>query len=180
MREQRIWIRACAAVVVAWLGAGEVRGEEALAPPPQTARSEPSSSASDVMWKVVAYLPNRLFDLSDIVRLHARIGTGFAAGARVTRYVPVFVGDYGALWVGLPGPRGRARLPLPIGTESQSGFEAGPMAAGGRQHSPVYGVGEIGAGGMIWLVGADVGVDPYELADFLAGFVLIDFSHDDY
>ena len=33
---------------------------------------------------------------------------------------------------------------------------------------------------MIWLVGADVGVDPYELVDFLAGFALVDFAHDDY
>jgi hypothetical protein len=29
-----------------------------------------------------------LFDLCDIVRLRARVGTGFAAGARVTRYLP--------------------------------------------------------------------------------------------
>ena len=156
---------------IALLAAGVARGDEA---------PKPQSNTSDIAWRVVAYLPNRVFDLCDIVRLHARFGTGFAAGARVTRYVPVFVGDYGALWVGLPGPRGRARLPLPIGTESQGGFEAGPLAAGSRAHAPAYGVGEVGGGVMLYLVGADVGVDPYELADFLAGFVLVDFAHDDY
>lgn len=129
---------------------------------------------------MVAYLPNRLFDLCDVVRLHVRVGTGWAASARVTRYLPLFVGDYGALWVGLAGPRGRARVPWPVGTESQSGIEAGPAAAGSRAHSPVYGVGEVGAGGMLYIVGGDVGVDVYELADFLAGFALVDFAHDDF
>jgi hypothetical protein len=156
------------------LVAGFARGDES---PQPVAMSAPSRS---VAWTVVAYLPNRVFDLCDVVRLHLRIGTGWAAGARVTRYLPVFVGDFGALWIGVAGPRGHARVPWPVGTESQSGFEAGPAAAGSRAHSPVYGAGEIGAGGMVYLIGADVGVDVYELADFVAGFALVDFARDDF
>jgi hypothetical protein len=171
VRRQRSGARVCAAAAIAWLGASGARAEDSLAP---------RGSASDISWKVVSYLPNRVFDLCDVVRLRARFGTGFAAGARVTRYVPFFVGDYGAVWVGLPGPRGRPSLPLPIGTEHQAGVEVGPMAAGNQKHAPLYGKGEIGAGGMLYLVGADVGVDPYEVVDFLAGFALIDFAHDDY
>lgn len=175
--EQRIRARACAAAASALLVARLARAEEApMAPSPPPSTSSPSSSA----WTVVAYLPNRLFDLCDVVRLHVRVGSGWAVGARVTRYVPVFVGDYGALWLGLAGPRGRASVPWPVGTESQSGIEAGPAAAGSRARSPVYGVGEVGAGGMLYIVGADVGVDVYEVADFLAGFALVDFAHDDF
>lgn len=185
MQGQRIRARACAAAAIAWLAASRASGTEPTPPPEpksptQEGSAEKSSSAGEVTWTVLLYLPNRLFDLSDIVRLKARVGTGFAAGARITRHVPVFVGDYGALWVGLPGPRGRAKLPLPIGAESQAGFEAGPMAVGARANSPTYGVGEIGGGGMLWLVGADIGVDVYELADFAAGFALVDFAKDDY
>jgi hypothetical protein len=171
VREHRIGTRACAIAAGVLLATGFARAEET-----REAQSDPGGTA----WTVFAYLPNRLFDLCDVVRLHARVGTGFAAGARVTRYLPAFVGDYGALWLGLPGPRGRAKLPLPVGIESQSGFEAGPAAAGSRAQAPVYGVGEIGVGGMLYVVGAEVGVDPYELADFLAGFALVDFARDDY
>ena len=171
MREHRIRARACAVISSALLVAGSARADAA---------PEPQSPPRTTTFTVLAYLPNRLFDLCDIVRLHARIGTGFAAGARVTRYLPAFIGDYGALWVGLPGPRGRAMVPTPVGAESQGGLEVGPARAGSGSHAPVYGVGEVGAGGMLYIVGAEVGVDLYELADFLAGFALVDFAHDDF
>lgn len=148
----------------------ETRAEEP-APPP---------TARDRAWRVAAYLPNRLFDLCDIVRVHARVGTGFGAGARVTRYLPVFIGDYRAVWLGLPGPRGRAALPLPVGTEGQKGLELGPTKLGGAWHPPTYGVGEVGAGVMVYFVGLEIGFDPYELADFLAGIAIVDFAHDDF
>ncbi len=132
------------------------------------------------VWTVAAYLPNRLFDLCDIARIHVRVGDGFAAGARVTRYLPVFVGDYQAIWFGLPGPRGRARLPIPAGAEGQKGLEAGTVSLGSTSKAPAYGVGEIGAGAMIYLIGFEVGVDPYELVDFLAGFATVDIASDDF
>lgn len=133
-----------------------------------------------IAWRVVAYLPNRVFDLCDIARFHVRVGEGFGVGARATRSVPLFVGEYSALWVGLPGPRGRASVPLPLGLEAQKGVEVGPVSASSQSRAPVYGVGEVGAGGMAAVIGLDVGLDPYELADFLAGFVLVDFANDDF
>ena len=92
------------------------------------AEAEPEArerSTGELAWTIAAYLPNRLFDLCDVFRLRVRVGSGFAVGARVTRYLPIFAGDYQALWLGMPGPRGRARLPLPAGTEGQSGIDAG-------------------------------------------------------
>ena len=170
MREQPIRACACALAATALLLAQPARATDETAP----------RTLGDWTWSVAAYLPNRLFDLCDVVRLHARVGTGFAAGARLTRSLPVFVGDYRAVWVGLPGPRGRAQLPLPAGSESQKGVELGPAQVGSGSRAPEYGVGEVGAGVMIYLVGVEVGFDPYELVDFLAGFAAVDFAHDDF
>lgn len=167
-----------ALAAAALLIAGPVRAEgEAPARPPAPPQGR---SAGEIAWTVLAYLPNRLFDACDIVRLHARVGTGFSVGARVTRYAPVFVGDYRALWVGLPGPRGRASLPLPIGIEGQKGLHAGPIRSSSIWRAPDYGVGEVGAGVMLYALGLEVGVDPYELGDFLAGFALYDYARDDF
>jgi hypothetical protein len=33
---------------------------------------------------------------------------------------------------------------------------------------------------MLYALGLEVGVDPYELGDFLAGFALYDFARDDF
>ncbi len=170
MREARI--RACASVFAACA--------LLLAQPARAAEDATPRTKTDLAWTIVAYLPNRLFDLCDIVRLHARVGTGFAVGARVTRALPVFVGDFRAVWVGLPGPRGRPVLPLPAGAEGQKGLEVGPAQLGSGSKAPEYGVGEIGAGVMIYFVGVEVGVDLYEVADFLAGLAVVDFAHDDF
>jgi len=38
----------------------------------------------------------------------------------------------------------------------------------------------IGAGVQIYMIGAEAGVDLYEIADFFAGFALVDFARDDF
>jgi hypothetical protein len=160
-----------ALAVLVWL-APPARADEPNAGPPR--------SASSIAWTALAYLPNRVFDLCDVVRLRARFGEGFAAGARVTRYVPVFAGSYEAVWVGLPGPRGRSALPLPMGWEGKTGVDAGPLAISSSSQAPSYGIGEIGAGVQVYMIGAEAGIDVYEIADFFAGFALVDFADDDF
>ncbi len=174
MREHRI--RACAGALFACAllcasRAGAEAGAEADAP---------ERSTGELAWTIAAYLPNRLFDLCDVVRLRVRVGSGFAIGARVTRYLPIFAGDYPALWLGLPGPRGRARVPPPAGTEGKSGIDTGLAQLGSASNAPEYGAGEVGAGAMLYLVGIDVGVDAWELVDFAAGLATVDLAHDDF
>jgi hypothetical protein len=154
-------------------------GNIPLEEPPPAHPSSSSSSALKVAWTVLAYLPNRVFDLTDIVRLQVRVGPGWALGARATRALPLFVGGYTATWVGLPGPRGHPSVPLPIGLAAQNGFNLAPTLASGSQ-APYYGIGEIGAGVHLYMLGFDVGFDPVEFADFFAGFACIDFAHDDF
>ncbi|HTO55976.1 MAG TPA: hypothetical protein VMR50_21510 [Myxococcota bacterium] len=148
--------------------------------PPHPKRAERGSDVGRIVWTTLMYLPNRLFDLTDVVRVQVRAGPGWALSARATRYLPLFVGDYTATWVGLPGPRGRARVPVPFGIESQRGFGIGPAFAAGGSQAPSYGAGEIGAGIHFYMIGFDVGFDVAELGDFFAGFACIDPEHDDF
>ncbi|MFI5317541.1 MAG: hypothetical protein ACHQ6T_17705 [Myxococcota bacterium] len=152
-------------------------GNIPLEEPPPAKRT--SVSAAHVAWMVLMYLPNRVFDLTDIVRVQVRAGPGWAFGVRATRALPLFIGGYDGTWLGMPGPRGRASVPLPFGTASQSGFSLGPANSGGSQ-APYYGAGEFGAGAHLYMLGFDFGFDVYELADFFAGFACVDIAHDDF
>ena len=127
------------------------------------------------------YVPNRVFDVLDLVRLRVRVGPGIAARVRATEGVDVGLGSYAALYVGLPGPRGDVEIPLPIGPESYAGIELGPgdaEVAGG--YPPDYTDTEFGASVHAALVGLDIGVDPFEVLDLAAGFALIDLRGDDF
>lgn len=125
---------------------------------------------------VLLYLPNRLFDLVDIVRLRGRVGPGFAVGARATRPVSALLGGYGSVGVGLPGPRGEPKIPLPVGLDGGGGAQVSLVGSGGDE----YGVLEFGAMVHLLLVGLDLGVDPGEVLDFAAGFLLLDPIGDDF
>ena len=119
---------------------------------------------------VLMYLPNRLFDLTDIVRLRLELGPGWAIGARATSFVPLFIGGYDCTWLGVHGPRNGPSIPLPFGLDEGGGFGLG----GGD-----YGSAEFGVAVHLWMIGFDVGFDPRELVDFGAGFANVDLSHDD-
>jgi hypothetical protein len=151
------------------------------AEPQATPGDTPAASAEEprrnrLLW----YLPNRAFDVLDLVRARARIGLGFAADARVT-VAEVFVGAYGAGYVGLPGPRRERKRPRLLGPESQSGFKvlfAG--ATSDSEYGPDYSPTEVGAGVHLGILGIDLGADFYEAIDLLAGFILLDPRKDDF
>jgi hypothetical protein len=138
-------------------------------------------SDRSVARTLLFYLPNRIFDITDLLRVRVRVGPGLAARARVTEAVDAGLGSYAALYVGLPGPRQNVQLPLPLGLESYTGAELGPAEAelqGGA--APVYSSTEVGVSVQALVSGLDVGADPFELLDFAAGLVLFDLRADDY
>jgi hypothetical protein len=138
----------------------------------------PDRSVAEVL---LFYVPNRVFDLLDIARVRVRVGPGIAARARATKSVSVGLGSYTSLYVGLPGPRQKVKIPLPLGAESFTGIEVGPGDAQvATTASPEYTDSEIGASVHALVVGLDVGVDPFELVDLLTGFALIDIRADDF
>ncbi len=130
--------------------------------------------------KTLLYIPNRIFDVFDVVRARVRIGPGMGVSVRATDYVDVNLGGYAAMYVGLPGPRGEPRISLPIGAETWAGAEISVLEAStGDALGPDYGTYEFGAGFHAAFIGFDFGLDPTEIVDLLLGIALFDPNGDD-
>lgn len=129
--------------------------------------------------KLLFYIPNRVFDVFDVVRARVRIGPGLAVDARVTKYGDVFAGGYGTFWVGIPGPRTEPKIPLPLGVEGRAGIGITDLVDVASE-GPTYGYGEVGVGVQALIVGVDVGVDPVEALDLILGFLFVDLTGDDF
>lgn len=183
----QVTVRTALAVASLVLAAPVARSQEQQPAPPTPAPTSGSTSTSTSepereRHPVLMYIPNRIFDILDIVRLRVRVGPGLAVGARVTEAADVNVGAYTSIFVGLPGPRGRPRMNLPIGIENYAGAEVSVVGTPdeGGPHAPHYGALEIGAGFQAAILGLDIGIDPGELVDFATGLLFIDLVGDDY
>ncbi len=139
----------------------------------------PDRAERSVISSILLYLPNRLFDLVDIVRLRARVGPGVALGVRATKLLQANLGAYSTLYLGLPGPRQTPTIPLPAGLELFAGAAVSVAEVGTTTFGPNYSPTEFGLDTQLALVGFDFGLDPYEALDFLLGFVGIDPVDDD-
>lgn len=152
--------------------------------PPQNpnAQSPPPSDEHGIGHRLLLWLPNRIFDILDIARARVRVGPGWTISARATELLDVNLGGHATFFVGLPGPRGKPRIPLPFGLETFAGVEVSvvDMTQENDEHAPHYGLAEFGAGFHLLIVGVDIGVDPFEALDFLAGIFLFDPIGDDY
>jgi hypothetical protein len=156
---------------------------------PLSARSQQSdvpivASAAEsrsVVSALVLYIPNRVFDLLDIVRVRARVGPGMAISARATETVNTGMGWYATFFAGLPGPRQAVEFPAPLGLETFAGIDLQPSGALVRHggYEPRYGAGEVGVSLHLLLAGVDLGIDLLEVADFAAGLVLLNPRRDD-
>ena len=149
----------------------------------QEARETPQETHEEkgLGHRLLLYLPNRVLDVLDVVRVRVRIGPGLAISARATEWASVFLGGYTSAYVGLPGPRGRAELPGLCGREIETGVRLlviGETTQG--ENSPRYAPDEVGVGAQIGILGADAGASPAELLDLVAGLFLIDLRNDDF
>lgn len=147
--------------------------------------ADPGADAEEARpgWglRLLYYVPNRLVDLVDIFRARLRIGPGLAVGLRVTDYGAFYIGDYNGMYLGLPGPRVPRHHRWPVGVEELRGIVIGGVdATDNTLWGPEYAPTEVTAGAHLLLVGADVGIDPLEFADFLSGLVFCDLVGDDY
>lgn len=125
---------------------------------------------------IFLYLPNRIFDLFEIVRFGVNLGPGLGLDARVTRYAQATLMTRTSVGVGLQGLR---RLPVSAATES--GAAVGPVRSDaslglGWPLNP----GDIRVEPHLFLVGAHVAVDTFAIGDFLAGLIGLDPSGDDF
>lgn len=150
------------------------------APASEATAMEPEQPKHDFGHKLLFYVPNRVLDVFDFVRLRVRIGPGLAVGARVTKPISAFVGGYASVYVGLPGPRMEPVVKLPVGLENYSGVSVSVADATTKgKHGPNYSPTEIGAGFQLIIVGLDIGIDPIEVLDLATGFLFIDIRGDD-
>lgn len=154
------------------------QAQDTVEPEPamQAAATDAQPAAKGLGHRLLWYLPNRIFDVFDLVRLRAEAGPGFAVGARATRPLSVFMGGYSVVWAGLPGPRMEPKLPLPVGFDSAGGVQVSVI--GGQPAR--YGRLEVGALLQVLLLGLDIGVDPGEALDLAAGLFMIDLRGDDF
>ncbi len=173
LRSSPLCRRAAVAVLALALSASPAAASDA--------ESEQRDDGPGVVHRVVTYLPCRVLDLLDVVRLRARIGPGAAVDVRATEAVDFFIGSYWSVYAGLPGPRGRRFPKLPVGLETLTGIELSSvdLTAGGAP-GPGYSATEIGFGVHALVVGFDAGFDPVELADFLTGLFFVDLRDDDF
>jgi hypothetical protein len=154
-------------------------GETASEKTPTEKKSSEKQTHSPI-HKIAMFIPNVILDLCDVVRLRVRVGPGIAADVRATELASAFVGSYGSVYAGLPGPRNKRRPKLPIGLESRSGIQVSVADATAEGIiGPDYGPTEIGVGVHLLIVGLDVGLEPFELLDFVTGLVFIDLRDDD-
>jgi hypothetical protein len=150
--------------------------------PPATPQSSsaPADEPERENHPVLMYIPNRIFDILDIVRLRVRVGPGLALGARVTEAVDANIGAYTSIFAGIPGPRGRPRINLPVGVENYAGIEVVVGTSDEKATAPHYGALEVGAGFQAAILGLDLGIDPGEILDLATGLLFIDIIGDDY
>jgi hypothetical protein len=161
--------------------AGVGRAEEAFVAPAATnTPAVASQPAHSLGHKLLLYIPNRCLDLIDIFRFRVRAGPGLSADARVTMYAANFIGQYNSFYLGLPGPRRAPVLPRPVGREAMKGLLVmGVDATDDTQYPAHYSDSEVTLGTQVLLLGLDLGFDPIEMGDFLAGWLTIDVTHDD-
>jgi hypothetical protein len=140
--------------------------------------SAPPRAEAGVFMSILCYIPNRVFDVLDIIRLRLRVGPGISVGVRATKPASAFLGTHLTVWAGLHGPRGKPRLPLPFGFEARSGAQVSvaDLAKSGAYYGPL----EVGLETQLFLIGPNVGVAPWELVDCLLGFFFIDLQGDDF
>jgi hypothetical protein len=174
-----------ASLALALLAPG-ARAEEADAASPDATQAEAEPAQGEerhgIGHRLLFYLPNRVFDLLDVVRARVRVGPGIAVGVRATELADVNLGAYTTLYAGLPGPRGKPRISLPVGMEVYAGAEVSVLDASTEESrfSPSYGPAEVGLGFQAAILGLDLGVEPWDLLDLALGLVLLDPNGDDF
>jgi hypothetical protein len=173
--------RTAIAVTFLILAVPAARAQEQQATSQTTTSTTSSGEPEREKHPVLMYIPNRIFDILDILRLRVRVGPGLAIGARATEAVDANLGAYTSIFAGIPGPRGRPKINLPVGVENYAGVELSVVGTNDNKGTaPHYGALEVGAGFQAALLGLDLGIDPLEILDLATGLVFLDLIGDDF
>ena len=146
------------------------------------AQPPPAMGITEMVRPIVFYIPNRIFDLLDILRLRVRVGPGLSAGARATELADVFVGAHTTMYVGLRGSRGKkGGIPWPFGIENHRGLEVSVIDITNQDScAPVVDPLELSFDVQAGIVGIYPALELYEVLDFVTGFIFLDIRGDDF
>ncbi|HCE42385.1 MAG TPA: hypothetical protein DET40_02410 [Lentisphaeria bacterium] len=172
--------------------------------PKAAAKPEEAKSSFDkysIAKTVVMYLPNRIIDILDIVTMDVGAGASFGAEARITRWLQFggmtidryFVGKNCSRQFGGGYEAGWNYEMFCLDAEAKYvDYTFGSMNKYVVKRKP-FGLADLGENTFeksrdFWEIGANAGwmvsmgvaIHPVEIADFLAGLVLIDLKKDDY
>lgn len=156
-------------------------GQIDMSKPAEEEAEKEEEAEHGIVHDLFFYIPNRVLDVADMVRLKARVGPGNAAGVRITTLADLYVGSYLSAFVGLPGPRMRSIPKLPLGIETYNGIKVSLADATldgflGPDYSPT----EVGVSLHFVFIGLDAGIDPVEILDCLGGFFFLNYRDDDF
>lgn len=130
--------------------------------------------------KLVWYVPNRVLDVLDLVRLRVAIGPGVDAGVRFTDAASIYGGHSRTIWVGLPGERSPGELPHLAGATQKKGIALmGVDATDLQPNPPRYDPSELGVQLHLGIAGVEAGVVPLEFVDLIHGIFGKDSAGDD-
>jgi hypothetical protein len=138
----------------------------------------PRHAGAGAVKSIVLYIPNRIFDMVDIVRLRLRVGPGLSAGVSATELADVFLGAHTSIYAGLRGSRGKPEIPWPFGIEKRAGAEISIADATSKNvyNDPLG----FGAETQLGIIGINVAIEVYDILDLITGFIFIDLAKDDY
>ena len=141
--------------------------------PPTPSRRGSANKEGSFWRKALLYIPNRVLDFIDVFKLDLGAGVGYGGVVRPTKYLQAGYREMnpGMLRIGLMG----RRAPLMIEERTEEGFGSDYGRKSDRRVSP----GEFGLGLDVGIVGAYGGVSLDSAADFILGFVGVDFEDDD-
>jgi hypothetical protein len=154
----------------------------------------------NVLVRLLMYVPDRVFDLLDLVTLDVHFGPGVFADVHVTRRIQAAAGLRATLGVGVHeqrsiGLRNQSEAGVSVltfGTQTvagtnigTSGVQTGAESMAGL-HSPSNSIYQdfrdfwaIGASVTAGLAGVELDLHPVQLFDFIGGIFFLDFSRDD-
>jgi hypothetical protein len=162
--------------------AGAVRAQVGVQSDDPTAHSvlpvpeepKPSSALCRVGQAICWYLPNRIMDVFDIVRVHAAVGDGMGGTLRVTKYIWASSFHDNAWCIGWAGkPR---QYPMYGEQVEERYFQFFAAKEGELDRDPT----EVGLSFHFMIAGANVAASLGKLADAITGIVGIDLANDDH
>lgn len=135
-------------------------------------------SSQSAVWKnILLYLPDRLCDLFDIISIDLKVVTGGYINFNLTHAAQMELKGYASVGVGW-----RERRSLTFSREAEGEIlipSHGPLDSIYQDELDYWAVGMgLGLGPPVGL-GFKFDLHPLQLADFLGGFVCVDFLNDD-